>query len=239
MTPIEDMTHPDAHRKPLIGFTVGTQGDHGVAFLLRLAIWMAGGRSIRLTRLPDAMDGAMPDGLILGGGLDIHPARYAGDESFKAQFDNDRDDLEWCWMDWADTARVPAFGICRGLQMLNVHAGGDLHQSLDPDIIATWPTSTIGYMIFRKPIRIEPGSHLAAATGSTTLEVNSLHRQAVRNPAPGFTVVARERASDGIQGIEAEAPALRMGVQYHPELLLHQTTARSLFRYFVDRCRGR
>ena len=141
-------------------------------------------------------------------------------------------------MDWADHARVPAFGICRGLQMLNVHAGGDLHQTLDPDLIATWPTTAIEYMIFRKPIRIKPGSHLEAATGATELEVNSLHRQAVRNPAPGFTVVAHERASEGIQAIEADAPALRMGVQYHPELLLHDRAARSLFRYFVDRCRG-
>ncbi|WP_339743611.1 gamma-glutamyl-gamma-aminobutyrate hydrolase family protein [uncultured Maricaulis sp.] len=224
--------------KPLIGFTAGTQGDHGVAFLLRLAIWLAGGRTTRLKRTPDERDGVMPDGLLFGGGLDIDPARYAGDEAFESQIDHRRDDLEWSWMDWADSARVPALGICRGLQMLNVHAGGDLHQTLDPDIIAAWPTTALEYLVFRKPIRIERGSHLEAATGATTLDVNSLHLQAVRNPAPGFSVVARERASDGIQGIEADEPALRMGVQYHPEMLLHQPTSRSLFRYFVDRCRG-
>jgi putative glutamine amidotransferase len=224
--------------KPLIGFTVGTGGDPGVAFLLRLAIWLGGGRSIRLMQLPEDMQAAMPDGLLLGGGLDIHPARYQGDESIVSAYDHHRDDLEWSWMDWADAARVPALGICRGLQMLNVHAGGDLLQSLDPDIIASWPTTHLGYVFFRKPIRITPGSHLEAATGSTTLEVNSLHRQAVNNPAPGFTITARERSSDGIQAIEAETPALRMAVQYHPELLLHHQSARSLFRYFVDRCRG-
>lgn len=232
------MSHAARQPKPLIGFTVGTSGDPGIAFLLRLAIWLGGGRSLRLTRLPEKMRGPMPDGLLLGGGLDIHPARYQGDESIVSPYDHHRDDLEWSWMDRADTDCIPALGICRGLQMLNVHAGGDLHQTLDPDIIASWPTTHLGYVFFRKPIRITPGSHLEAATGSTTLEVNSLHSQAVNNPAPGFTVTARERSSNGIQAIEAEAPALRMAVQYHPELLLHDHSARSLFRYFVDRCRG-
>ena len=228
---------PAKPRKPLIGFTAATRGDHGVAWLLRLAIFLGGGRSTRITTPFEDWHGERPDGLLLSGGLDIHPTRYDGDESFESEFDHDRDHLEFSWMDWADHARVPAFGICRGLQMLNVHAGGDLHQTLDPDLIATWPTTAIEYLIFRKPIRIKPCSHLESATGATELDVNSLHRQAVRNPAPGFTVVAHERASDGIQAIEASEPALRMGVQYHPELLLHDRAARSLFRYFIDQCR--
>tara|TARA_R110000868_G_scaffold2384_6_gene17718 strand:- start:26966 stop:27676 length:711 start_codon:yes stop_codon:yes gene_type:complete len=231
------VTGPARQKKPLIGFTVGSKGDLGVALLVRLAIFLGGGRSLHLTRLPEEMDGEMPDGLLLSGGLDIHPGRYKGDESIITQFDPHRDDLEWSWIDWADETSRPAFGICRGLQMLNVHAGGDLYQTLDPDIIASWPTTRMGYLFFRKPITITTGSHLEAATGSTTLQVNSLHRQAVHNPAPGFTVTARERASEGIQAIEADEPALRMGVQYHPELLLHHRTARSLFRYFIDQCR--
>lgn len=232
------MTDTARSGKPLIGYTVGTRGDHGIAFLLRLAIRLGGGRATRLTRMPGDRAGPEPDGLLLGGGLDIHPDHYDGDPELLTDHDPERDRLEWAWLDRADEAPLPVMGICRGLQMMNVHAGGDLHQRLDPDLVATLPNGPLGYLMFRKPIRIEADSHLARATGATALEVNSLHRQAVRNPAPGFSVTARERASDGIQAIEADTPALRLGVQYHPELLLHSSDARALFRYFVDACRG-
>ncbi|MHA6288177.1 gamma-glutamyl-gamma-aminobutyrate hydrolase family protein [Maricaulis sp. CAU 1757] len=230
------MTDDASRHRPLIGYTVGTRHDHFICVLLRLAIQLAGGRGVRLTRSPEA-SAEEPDGLLLGGGLDIHPARYRGDEDHVSKYDLDRDVLEWEWLEWAHNAPVPVLGICRGLQMMNVHAGGDLLQVLDPDVADSLPNGPIGYAFFRKPIRIDGQSHLARATGATSLEVNSLHSQAVRNPAPGYRVVARERASEGIQAIESDQPHLRMGVQYHPELLLHQEAARGLFRYFVEHCR--
>lgn len=233
------MTDAPRRRRPLIGFTVGTRNDRLVSLLLHLAIRLGGGRSVRLTGPPESMRPPGPDGVLLGGGLDVHPARYRGDEAQVSNYDLDRDVLEWSWLEAANAAGLPVFGICRGLQMMNVHAGGDLLQTLDPKIARGLPSGPLGYLLFRKPIRVDAGSHLAMATACTALTVNSLHSQAVRQPAPGFAVVARDCAHDGIQAIESDAPALRLGVQYHPELLLHRPTARALFRYFIDHCRSR
>ena len=203
--------------------------------LTAFVIWLSGGKPSRLRRPPGSKPRRI-DGLILLGGLDIHPSRYNSEVEVESRFDLKRDELELAWLDIAFDRAVPVMGICRGLQMLNVKAGGDLYQRLDPEVTANWPNGPIGYALFRKPVDILPDTFLASVFGSGQIRVNSLHRRAVRHIAGGFMATACG-ADGGVQAIESSRGALRLGVQFHPELLLHRRDMRRLFRRFIMTCR--
>lgn len=221
--------------KPVIGYIGAPQGDCLVGALTAFTIWLSGGKPVRL-RLPPSSDACPIDGLILLGGFDIHPSRYNREVEVESRFDLERDELELAWLDIAFDNAVPVMGICRGLQMLNVKAGGDLHQRLDPEVTASWPNGPIGYALFRKPVNILPDTFLASVFGQGELRVNSLHRRAVRDIAEGFRAAACG-ADGGVQAIEGTSGTLRLGVQFHPELLLHRRDMRRLFRRFIKACR--
>ncbi|MDN3517317.1 gamma-glutamyl-gamma-aminobutyrate hydrolase family protein [Aquisalimonas lutea] len=143
--------------------------------------------------------------------------------------DTDRDALEMRLLTRALERELPVLGICRGAQLLNVIRGGSLYQSLEafysesPNLWTIWP---------QKPVRITPSSRLAAALERTYCYVNSLHRQAIRTPAPGLEVVARED-SGVIQAIEDPNAPCVVGVQWHPEYLPQKREQRALFRQLV------
>ncbi|WP_429910758.1 gamma-glutamyl-gamma-aminobutyrate hydrolase family protein [Glycocaulis sp.] len=223
--------------RPVIGYIGAPRGDRLVGALTSLIIRISGGRPVRL-RKPPGPEPRRVDGLILLGGLDIHPSRYNAEMEVESRFDLERDELELAWLDIAFARAIPVMGICRGLQMLNVKAGGDLHQRLDPEVTKNWPNGPLGYALFRKPVEVLPGSFLASVFGAGTLRVNSLHRRAVRAVAPGFEATACG-ADGGVQAIEARGGALRLGVQFHPELLPHRRDMRRLFDRFIDACRTR
>ncbi|MFC4725704.1 gamma-glutamyl-gamma-aminobutyrate hydrolase family protein [Glycocaulis abyssi] len=222
--------------RPVIGYIGAPRGDRLVGMLTAFIIRISGGRPARLCK-PPASGPSRIDGLILLGGLDIHPSQYNAEMEVESRFDLERDELELAWLDIAFARAIPVMGICRGLQMLNVKAGGDLHQRLDPEVTKNWPSGPLGYALFRKPVEVLPGSFLASVFGQGTLRVNSLHRRAVRAVAPGFEATACG-ADGGIQAIEAQDGALRLGVQFHPELLPHRRDMRRLFRLFVEACRS-
>lgn len=221
----------------MIGYIGAPQGDRLVGALTAFIICLSGGKPVRLRKPPGA-DPRQIDGLILLGGLDIHPSRYNAEVEVETRFDLKRDALELAWLDIAFARAIPVMGICRGLQMLNVKAGGDLHQRLDQDVTANWPNGPIGYALFRKPVEIQPGTFLASVFGEGKVKVNSLHRRAVRSVAPGFEASACG-TDGGIQAIEAQGDVLRFGVQFHPELLAHRRDMRRLFRRFIGACRTR
>src|SRR5690606_36145912 len=108
------------------------------------------------------------------------------------RYDDGRDKLETVWARHAMETGLPLLGICRGCQLLNVACGGDLVQEVDADLLKTFPTSPIGYLLFRKTIAIDAESRLAEILGGRYARVNSLHRQAVNEPGAGLTVTARE-----------------------------------------------
>lgn len=222
--------------KPVIGYIGAPRGDRLVGMLTAFIIALSGGRPVRLRTLPGE-DPRRLDGLILLGGLDIHPSRYNAEVEVESRFDLARDELELAWLNIAFARAIPVMGICRGLQMLNVKSGGDLHQRLDPEVTANWPNGALGYAFFRKPVDIRPGTFLAGVFGAGQLSVNSLHRRAVRDVAPGFSAAACG-ADGGVQAIESDEGVLRFGVQFHPELLVHRRDMRRLFRRFVGACRA-
>jgi len=217
--------------RPRIGITKPVSGDWLVFAALWLAVRLAGGRptaiSERHRRSP-----ARIDGLLLSGGYDVNPHLYEGVADPKKRYDNGRDELEMAWARHCWEKQVPILAICRGCQLLNVSRGGDILQKIEPEILKTYPSGPIGYAFYRKCIEIIENSRLAKVTGRTVLNVNSLHRQAVRRTGKGLMISARE-SHGGIQAIEAEDDRFVLGVQFHPELLIHRAEMRAIFRAFV------
>ena len=161
------------------------------------------------------------DGIIFSGGEDIHPAHY-GKPGYEAEyrlhdFNEARDQFELSLAREIFNTKIPVLGICRGMQLINVHFGG----TLVPDIPAFGkpPHSRDETGTDRRhSVSVEAGSHLAAITGSTEGTINSAHHQSVDEVAPGFRTVAV--SGDGVvESIERTNPSDQylLLVQWHPE----------------------
>ncbi|OPZ74230.1 MAG: putative glutamine amidotransferase [Firmicutes bacterium ADurb.Bin456] len=120
-------------------------------------------------------------------------------------------------------AGMPVLGICRGLQVLNIAAGGDICQ--DISLLASAPLKHSQEAPRWYPahgIRILAGCRLSKLLGGTELRVNSFHHQAVERVAGPFSVVAR--SADGVvEGLEGKEN-YALGVQFHPEELWQRDT---------------
>jgi len=162
------------------------------------------------------------DGLLLPGGGDIEPAHYGEERHPRcAEPSPARDQTELTLARWSVEDGLPVLGICRGIQVLNVALGGSLYQ----DILAQVPGGTRHDWYPDHPrtltphdVTLAPGSRLAALTGVHSMPVNSLHHQAVKDPAPGLRVTAH--ATDGIvEAVEVPDHPFALAVQWHPEEL--------------------
>lgn len=203
--------------------TNGTAPTIGVAFPrpdYLTALERAGARVRVLDEktdlLPDGIVGC--DGLLLTGGVDVDPALYGEDRHPTVETDATRDDYELALARLAIARDLPLLAICRGVQVLNVAAGGSLiqdlpsqHPSATPHAINE-PRNAIAH-----DVAITPGTCLSALLGQpSAIAVNSRHHQAVKNTAPGFVVSAV--SPDGvIEAIERPASPFCVGVQWHPE----------------------
>lgn len=158
-------------------------------------------------------------GLVLSGGEDIDPSRYGEDPVPELETVSQlRDAMEFATVDAALERELPIFGICRGMQLLNVYFGGTLYQDL-----TTQRDNQLGHAQ-RAPwghhqhkVRCAEGSRLHEILGECMpLEINSFHHQAVKDLAPNLRCTAE--AEDGlIEGIEATDHDWVVGVQWHPE----------------------
>jgi putative glutamine amidotransferase len=182
-------------------------------------------------------------GLLLTGGDDVAPSRY-GEARHEATTEvaPERDEFEIALVREARRLGLPIFGICRGIQVMNVAFGGTLIQDIPSQVenaldhqFKVPPHKAFDYA---HDVWVEDNSLLAKMmaerlSGSDSCAVNSRHHQAVKQVAPGFRVVAT--APDGI--IEAiEDPGVRfcLGVQWHPENFWRTGEFRPLFEGFVE-----
>lgn len=148
----------------------------------------------------------------------------------------DRDALEGRLIRNALDAGLPVLGICRGMQLINVAAGGSLHQSLE-GFYEEYPA--IRSVLPRKQVLLAAESRLHRILGCDSCRVNALHRQAIDRLGTGMTVVAREE-NGVIQAIEGTGPGFSwlIGVQWHPEYLPQRREQRALFAALVDAAAG-
>jgi putative glutamine amidotransferase len=188
----------------------------------------------------DALHGM--DGLLLTGGDDVAPSRYGEDaHSSIVRVAPERDEFEIGLVLEARKHGLPILAICRGLQVLNVAAGGTLIQDIPSQVTgaldhkqAVPPKQSYD---FAHEIWIEKDSLLAKLMrerlNDDSFEVNSRHHQAVNQVAEGFEVSAT--APDGvIEAIEDPRARFCIGVQWHPENFWRTGEFRPLFEGFID-----
>jgi gamma-glutamyl-gamma-aminobutyrate hydrolase PuuD len=156
------------------------------------------------------------DGLMLVGGGDLDPGRYgAVPHPRNGRVNPLRDDAETALLEEALEQRLPILGICRGLQLLNVVLGGTLHQHV-PDVVGHEGHSGGDGIFTRHDVHLHPRCVLARAMNRTTLDVSSLHHQAIDQLGDGLTPCAW--SDDGlIEAAELEGHPFTIGVQWHPE----------------------
>lgn len=223
--------------RPLIGVTKPVHGDLGAFWAARVALLLAGARTVALTAQKPGESLAL-DGLMLGGGSDVHPSLFGATAKPEYAYDRKREDLELTWLRRAWTEDMPTLGVCRGAQMMNVAAGGSLHMDMS-DIFgpSRYPDHWLEQVHFRKDVRLEPGSLLARIVGDGPLSVNSLHNQAPNLAGAGLEISARE-PNGAVQAIEAPARRFWLGVQFHPEFLIYNRRCRRIFEAFVVAAAG-
>lgn len=236
-----------AARAPLIGISCETiprrRGysdydllcDHRYA----MAINNAGGHPVllpvahRKTVLKRYLEGI--DGLLIVGGDDVDPRLYGEIPRSRTRVIFPKRTTFETWLYQAGKRRrLPIFGICYGMQLINVLEGGTLYQHLHPRKTGT----RIDHRGRRKPkhhVQINPGTHLADILGTREAAVISDHHQAIRYLAPDF--VASCVADDGIiEAIEHPDMPQVLAVQWHPERLPYSRATRRLFKAFVHSC---
>ncbi|MEK9661054.1 MAG: gamma-glutamyl-gamma-aminobutyrate hydrolase family protein [Alphaproteobacteria bacterium] len=244
---LKDLNGFDVHAVGHKYVTSVVEGAGGIPVVLAsLGCDQAGG----LYAMEDLVDRL--DGLVLTGGRsNIEPHHYGG-EPFRADTWRDplRDATTLPLVRAALARGLPLFGICRGIQELNVALGGSLHPYLwevegkrDHRMLQT--DSLEERFAPRHAVHLAEGGLFARIAGEAGLDretqmVNSLHSQAVHRLGRG--VVVEALSEDGVvEGVSVpESPGLAIGVQWHAEFRVDQNPFnRALFRWFGDAARAR
>lgn len=232
--------------KPVIGLTAFTEPTLqkkrvNVSYHYIEAIHMVGGIPIVI---PECRDTDMVhsyleriDGLIISGGVDVSPYLY-GENPLKEvnYFSVERDNFEIALVKGAIEKKIPVFGICRGIQIINVALGGTLYQDI---------TSQIGSPLGHNPVEmpvdrlyhnidVEKGTILRSLFNKESFLVNSFHHQAIREF--GTDLFPSAFSEDGIiEAIEMKGNKFVYGVQWHPEdLVKTYPEFRALFKHLID-----
>jgi putative glutamine amidotransferase len=242
--------------RPLIGVSASVHdfGDYGGIGVHR-PLLAAGGLPMALPQLVDAVGPVLDavDAIVLAPGRDIEPGRYGQEpHELLAATEPQRDEFELALVGEALARGVPVLGMCRGVQVLNVALGGTLVQ--DVSLVAAGHPSDPGWARWkeveaasvaglpvpshpRHEIEIADRSVLARALGTTTVEVNSFHHQAIDRVGSGLQVVAWS-AGDGLpEAVELPGrPVLAVQWELQEEWRVDPRFTR-VFDWFVDAAR--
>ena len=177
------------------------------------------------------------DGIVLAGGDDCDPQLY-GEERHPSVEPGDprrqKNDLTLARV--ARERGIPTLGICLGMQMMNVAAGGTLLQDIDSHLDTDIRHASIPEDRGRHDVILQEGTRLSGILPDVELNVNSSHHQAIGRVGEGLRITAH--APDGIiEGLEDPRHPFYLGVQWHPEDMNGEGSAASLFGAFLEAAR--
>jgi putative glutamine amidotransferase len=180
------------------------------------AVTRAGGRAVLLP--PDDLDAdvlRVLDGLVLAGGADLGPSLYGAEAEEHTISTPERDTAEMSLVRAALELDMPVLGVCRGMQLLSVAAGGRLHQHL-PDLLGHEKHRPAPGVYGEHDARFAAGSRIAGLMGDD-VAIRCYHHQGVAD-AGALTVTGW--TEDGLaEAVEDPAHTFVLGVQWHPEVV--------------------
>ena len=170
----------------------------------------------------------MIDKLILTGGQNVHPQFYGEKKTIESDdYNLVRDEFELALLKEALRQNKPIMAICRGVQLVNVAFGGTLHQEIE----GHWQGLPFGTS---HSIETVEGSVVAQLFGKES-QVNSVHRQSIKDLAPNFRVTAVDPRDQTIEAIESIDEHRIIGLQWHPEFLVNEEDGNlELFEYLLN-----
>jgi len=188
------------------------------------AVQRAGGLAVLVPPDPALLEDPSPlldriDGLMLIGGPDVGAGRYGAEPHPLAEPEALlRDGVEIALARAALDRGLPLLGVCRGMQLMNVAAGGTLRQHL-PDELGDERHRRVlgGFAGNEHRVELDEGSRARAGAGESPHVVISHHHQAVARLGEGLRITGRAEGDALPEAIEAEGPSWALGVQWHPE----------------------
>jgi putative glutamine amidotransferase len=237
---------------PLIGITpdLATPGDNAEPLIVlqeryARAIQQAGAIPLvlpiassgpTLLRIIESLDGVV----VSGGNFDIHP-KYYGERAIEklGKIREERTEFELGLIALALKRDMPVLGVCGGAQAINVALGGSLYQDIRSQVAGAAEHEQ-GHLKDRggHSVKIIDGTKLRRIVGRDSLEVNTTHHQSVKKLGKGLIVNAAA-ADRVIEGIESQGHRFVLGVQWHPEFLVHRDRAqKKIFAAFVRACKS-
>ena len=208
-------------KAPLVGISCSrsSSGATTLSTTYTEAIGKAGGVPVVIPTVETREEAdrvlAAVDGIVFSGGEDVSPSWYGEEVLNETVYVNPvRDRSDSLLARAALASGKPILAICRGSQLMNVILGGSLYQD-----IPTQVPETVGHGAgARHKIGLEPGGTLYKLFGPDSLETNSFHHQAVKDPAPGIRITAY--SAEGI--VESYETDQILAVQFHPEKMLQE-----------------
>lgn len=230
-------------KRPVIGISGSHNAAESRLFIHEnyiRTILKAGGLPVLLPEILDkeAMAELLDqlDGLLLAGGGDILPARF-GEETLPecGVPDAQRDAFELAVTPLAIEKGLPVFGVCRGIQVLNVALGGTLYQDIQTQcgLLRGIHYQPAPYHVEVHEVVFTRGGLFEGLTGASSMMTNSVHHQSIKDVAPSLKVEGT--TADGIiEAVCARDNDRVFGVQFHPEYLAeHSDAAFKMFEHFI------
>ena len=158
------------------------------------------------------------DALLLAGGSDIAPSTYGAEPAPETTgFRPERDEFELALLRGAIERDMPALGICRGMQMLNVACGGTIDQNVPDRLGGSIRHREVPGTYSEHEVLVDPDSLAAQAVGGDRAAVRSHHHQGVDRLGDELAVTGRSADDELVEAIELPGRRYALGVLWHPE----------------------
>ncbi|MEO6719499.1 MAG: gamma-glutamyl-gamma-aminobutyrate hydrolase family protein [Ferruginibacter sp.] len=186
------------------------------------------------------------DGIVLSGGLDIHPKYYGNNKSDYANapecFNEQRDEFEKTVFEISQQHNIPVLGVCRGMQLVNCLLGGSLTQDIGNDSNITHRFDEIDKV---HGVNLLPDTMLHQIINTDSILTNSAHHQSVNGPGKGLKINAMsdDGIVEGIERADSNSKPFFLGIQWHPERMFKSGLAQSpatinIRERFLSECFG-